>query len=329
MILDHLEQIPVGSTDDPEVHRSGFQCPDGPDFLVLDDLEKLGLDIQRQFADFIQKKGSPVGKLDQAVLAFFGSAGEGAGGIAKKLGFKQGRRDRGHVDMDKVLILAQTALVNEFCQHILAGAGLPCQHDGDRGGGQTQGFAIDIEHLFVGNDDILADILVDLDIAQMGLQRQRLHGGPGDCLLEIHQLTVIGDAVDHKIDFLILVEDGNGCGQDIVGGAVADYLRLGLAGPQHCVNDIAFCRQGHILSLGYLPDIPAKIGPDVKLGQLAVVAVAPDNDPFVIGDDDTDVQFIVNTGYIPHTNVGGFTAHIKSPLFCPDSRKGSNVEKSQ
>ena len=128
-------------------------------------------------------------------------------------------------------------------------------------------------------------------------------------LPEIHQLTVIGDAVDHKIDFLILVEDGNGCGQDIVGGAVADYLRLGLAGPQHCVNDIAFRRQGDILSLGYLPDIPA------KLGQLAVVSVAPDNDPFAIGNDDADVQLIVNTGYIPHTDIGGFTAHVQSPSF--------------
>ena len=45
-------------------------------FTVFDKTQQFRLDRQRQFADFIQKKGALVGPLNIAVLAFVGT-GEG------------------------------------------------------------------------------------------------------------------------------------------------------------------------------------------------------------------------------------------------------------
>ena len=77
--------------------------------------------------------------------------------------------------MNKILIPAGTALVDELGQDILAGAGFPGQHDRYGGGGQAQGFSIYIVHFLVGNDELLTDLGIYLQVAQMVFQSQHTH----------------------------------------------------------------------------------------------------------------------------------------------------------
>lgn len=80
-------------------HHLGGAHP--ADHLVLDHVEQLGLDIQRDLADLVQKNGAPVGLLKESGLSLGTGAGKRAAHITEHLAFKQGRRNGGAVHGDE------------------------------------------------------------------------------------------------------------------------------------------------------------------------------------------------------------------------------------
>jgi hypothetical protein len=69
-VVHHLCQIPVGRTDDANVHLNGLTAPDSIEFLGLEHPQQPDLSCQGQVADFVEKDGAPVGALEPASLAF-------------------------------------------------------------------------------------------------------------------------------------------------------------------------------------------------------------------------------------------------------------------
>ena len=79
MVLHHLAQIPVGGADNAEIHRGGFHGADGTHLLILDNLQKLCLDIKGKLTDLIQKQRPLMSQLDQTFFSMSGCTCKGAG----------------------------------------------------------------------------------------------------------------------------------------------------------------------------------------------------------------------------------------------------------
>ena len=80
-------QIAVGRGDHMDVHLPGFERTDALHFAVLDGAEQLGLQRQRQLADFVQKERPAIGVLEQPDLRFR-RPGERAAHVAEQLRFR-------------------------------------------------------------------------------------------------------------------------------------------------------------------------------------------------------------------------------------------------
>ena len=60
-----LGQIAIGGGDDAEIRAPGDQRSHRTEFLFLQDPQQLGLQVQGQLADFVEKRGAAVGRFDQ------------------------------------------------------------------------------------------------------------------------------------------------------------------------------------------------------------------------------------------------------------------------
>ena len=67
--------------------------PDRAELLLLQDAQQLGLQVERQLADFVKEGGAAIGHFDQAGLGGDG-AGEGAFHVAEQLALHE-RADQG------------------------------------------------------------------------------------------------------------------------------------------------------------------------------------------------------------------------------------------
>jgi hypothetical protein len=119
----HALYVPIGCTHQTYIgvpftcftksaELPGFECA-----------EQLGLTYQGQFADLIEKQGSPVGQFEQSHLVFDGSR-EGASDMAEKLAGEAFLRELGTVDGDKFLVGPTRLAVYQLGGHLLAAAGL-------------------------------------------------------------------------------------------------------------------------------------------------------------------------------------------------------------
>ena len=61
-------EIAVGGGDHADIHFGSLIAAHGPDFLLLQDPQQLGLHLQGQFADLIEKDRAAVRRLEQASL---------------------------------------------------------------------------------------------------------------------------------------------------------------------------------------------------------------------------------------------------------------------
>ncbi|MFK4694835.1 hypothetical protein ABIF42_000429 [Bradyrhizobium diazoefficiens] len=82
-------------------------------------------------ADLVEKQRAPVGDPEFAVATLAVRAGIGARRGAEELRFDQRIRDRRDVDADERLFGAGGGVVDGLRQHLLAGAGLPGEQNGD------------------------------------------------------------------------------------------------------------------------------------------------------------------------------------------------------
>src|SRR3954471_10217574 len=63
-----LLKISIRRRDDAHVHLRSYVAAHAPHFLFLQHAQKFRLHLERQFADLIQKKRSPICCLEQSVL---------------------------------------------------------------------------------------------------------------------------------------------------------------------------------------------------------------------------------------------------------------------
>ena len=104
------------------------------DLLLLDEAEQLGLDVEADVADLVEKERAAVGGADDAGERGVG-AGEGALAVAEQLALEHVARHRRAVERDERAIGAVGGAMDEARQHLLAGAGLAGEQDrqGTRG----------------------------------------------------------------------------------------------------------------------------------------------------------------------------------------------------
>ena len=124
---DHRAQVMVGGGDDAHVHLLQLQATDRNEAALLDHLEQLDLQRQRQITDLIEKNRALVRQLQQTALALTAGAGERARHIAEQLGLDQVLRQRTAVQRQKRLRRARAALVDVLSDQGLADAGFPLQ----------------------------------------------------------------------------------------------------------------------------------------------------------------------------------------------------------
>ena len=131
---DFAAQVAVGGGDHAHVHRQLAGGADRPDAAFFEGPQQLGLQHQRQLADFVEKEGAAVGVEEQALVVLAGT-GEGALGVAEEFAFDQLGRDGGAVDRHEGALGAQAHLVQGAGRDFLADAGFAeDQHRGRQRG---------------------------------------------------------------------------------------------------------------------------------------------------------------------------------------------------
>ncbi|MNH24092.1 hypothetical protein D3C79_840090 [compost metagenome] len=87
----------------PHIHRDRLAASDPFDVLLLQKPQQVGLQLQGQVTDLVQKQGAAMGRFDSPGLALMG-AGKRALFVPEQLGLNQVFGYRPAVDGDKRLI---------------------------------------------------------------------------------------------------------------------------------------------------------------------------------------------------------------------------------
>src|SRR6266852_6586913 len=90
--LHHVTQIPVGRSDEPNVHLMSPSAAQAFELLFLQDTQQFGLQAWWNIAHLVQEQRPFVGQYETANLLRYGS-GERASLVAKKLAFQQIERN--------------------------------------------------------------------------------------------------------------------------------------------------------------------------------------------------------------------------------------------
>ncbi len=136
--------------------------PTGRISFLLQRAQQLGLQIDRQLADFVQKHGAALGDRQQPVLGFIG-AGEGALDVAEQLALDQGRNQRAAVHRNKRLVAVRPGVVNRARHQLLAGAALAQDQHRMRAVRRLGDDAVKLLHLRRAADD-RAEAFLGLDL---------------------------------------------------------------------------------------------------------------------------------------------------------------------
>lgn len=131
---DHVLEVEVGRGQNPHIGAAGHRVADALVFFVLDKTQQLGLQGQREIADFIEEQGPAVSLVDPPQGAFAGT-GKGPAAVAEQLAFHQLGSQRRAVDGHAGFARAFAPAVNGAGQFALTGTGLPKNEDVGVGGG--------------------------------------------------------------------------------------------------------------------------------------------------------------------------------------------------
>jgi len=127
---DFSLEFAIGGGHDANVDPAGARAADALDDAVLDDAKKLGLDVEREFRDFVEEESGVVGGFEEAGLVGVG-AGEGALGVAEEIGLGEGFRDGGAVDGDELSGSAGREAMNKMSEALFTSAGFAGEEDGE------------------------------------------------------------------------------------------------------------------------------------------------------------------------------------------------------
>ena len=119
---NRLGHVTIGGRDNANIQRHRLLAADPLHLTFLQHAQQFALQIQGDFADFIQKERAAIGQLKPAYAVTNGS-GERAAHVAKKFAFKQIARNRSAIDFDQGASRALAAFVNGARNQFFAGAG--------------------------------------------------------------------------------------------------------------------------------------------------------------------------------------------------------------
>ena len=120
--IDHLFQVAVGGSNDPDVNFAGLAGTKTHDLILLEGTQKLHLDIHRHFTDLIKKQSAAIGNLKIAGAAFGQGTGEGAALVTEEFAFNQVFGNGTAVHAQHRIISSGAVLVDKMSQKLLAGA---------------------------------------------------------------------------------------------------------------------------------------------------------------------------------------------------------------
>ena len=278
---DLLLEVAVRGRDDGAADLARAGSADGHEFVLVETLEKLGLQVQGHLAQFVQEEGAVCSHLHEPGLALLQGAREGAALVAEELGLEQRFRQGGAVHGDEGAFAALAVLVDELGHHALARARFA--QDEDLGG-------VEVCQLH-GLGDHAAHALA-LHGQTLGVELE--HGHPGQLVLDLGafphglvqvpaqdvQLGQVPFVDDHEGDVALLVEGRRARDQKLLARArrVLDDAGLLLGLEDHEGHGLVDEAAGHDLA-----HVPAEqvFGPDAVQafrglvdGQDAACAVA-------------------------------------------------------
>ena len=95
-----LLECSIGRRDHARVDANRGGAADGLDLAVLQRAEELGLQVDRQLADLVEKQRAAIGRDEQAAFGGVGT-GERATDVTEQLAVEQGADERSAVDGDE------------------------------------------------------------------------------------------------------------------------------------------------------------------------------------------------------------------------------------
>jgi hypothetical protein len=126
-------QIPVGGGDQAGVGAPGAGAAQALELLLLQDAQELGLHLERELADLIEKERAMVSQLEAAEALRHGP-GKGAFLVPEELTFEQSRRDGRAIERHEGVATPRAALMKRVRYELFARAGLTSDEDGRLGG---------------------------------------------------------------------------------------------------------------------------------------------------------------------------------------------------
>ncbi len=127
----HLaHEVPPRRGDDAHVYRAVRVRAYGLDPLLGQDTKELGLNVDGELAELVEKERPAVGFGRRARCALSTAARERAALVAKQGALRQRHRDGAAVDDDERLGRAVAGLVDRLCHELLAGPRLARDEDG-------------------------------------------------------------------------------------------------------------------------------------------------------------------------------------------------------
>ena len=121
--LDLARQVAIGGGDDSDIDLAGDVLTHPLHLPTFEHAKHARLQIERQFADFVDEDRAFVGGFESA-LALCRRPSKGALRMAKQLGLDEILGDRSAVDHHVRASCARTRFVHCFTREFLAGAGL-------------------------------------------------------------------------------------------------------------------------------------------------------------------------------------------------------------
>ena len=168
LAVDTFLEVPVGGGDDADIDFDGAVTADAFEFAFLEDAEEFGLDLEGDFADFVEEDSTTVSEFE-ASFTFGEGAGEGPFFVAEEFGFDEVFGDEGAIEFDERGFGAGALEVEGTGDEFFAGATFALDEDGglgtsdfadelaelEHGGGLAEQFDADVMGF------VVAEVLVD------------------------------------------------------------------------------------------------------------------------------------------------------------------------
>ncbi len=150
--FDFGGEFAVGGGEDASVEFDGLATADTLELALLENAEKLGLELGGEFADFVEEDGAAGGHFEFAGLAVDGS-GKGTFFVAEEFAFEEAFAEDGAVEGEEGAFGTIAGAMDGLGDDLFAGTAFAEDEDGGFGGGGAKGEVKDAEPVGALADD--------------------------------------------------------------------------------------------------------------------------------------------------------------------------------